>query len=123
MPGGRPCGRGVDVVGDACHLVVIDRFRSTPGRSRLAPARWTSGAGGWLRRCPSRDGSGCVGRLLRSTDDRGVVAILDPRVVTKRYGGFIMRSCPVATTDPQVVRGAHGASRVLTSRDRRSSGG
>ena len=49
-----------------------------------------------------------AGRLLRSTSDRGVVAILDPRVVTKRYGGFIMRSLPSMwpTTDPDVVRGA-----------------
>ena len=49
-----------------------------------------------------------VGRLLRSTSDRGVVAILDPRVVTKRYGSFIMRSLPAMwpTTNPEVVRGA-----------------
>ena len=49
-----------------------------------------------------------AGRLLRSLDDRGVVAILDPRLVTKRYGTFLKASLPPfwTTTDPQVVRGA-----------------
>ena len=49
-----------------------------------------------------------AGRLLRSTEDRGVVAILDPRALTKRYGAFILASLPPLwpTTDPHVVRGA-----------------
>jgi ATP-dependent DNA helicase DinG len=49
-----------------------------------------------------------AGRLLRSMDDRGVVAILDPRLVTARYGGFLRSSLPPfwTTTDPAVVRAA-----------------
>lgn len=49
-----------------------------------------------------------AGRLLRSVTDRGVVAILDRRIVTKRYGAFFIRSLPAfwRTNDPQVVRGA-----------------
>lgn len=35
-----------------------------------------------------------AGRLLRSVDDRGVVAVLDNRLVTKRYGAFLLRSLP-----------------------------
>ena len=35
-----------------------------------------------------------AGRLLRSMDDRGVVAILDPRLATARYGGFLRASLP-----------------------------
>jgi ATP-dependent DNA helicase DinG len=35
-----------------------------------------------------------AGRLIRTTTDRGVVAILDPRVVTARYGGFLRASLP-----------------------------
>jgi ATP-dependent DNA helicase DinG len=35
-----------------------------------------------------------LGRLLRSTTDRGVVAVLDPRIVTKRYGKSFLRSLP-----------------------------
>lgn len=49
-----------------------------------------------------------AGRLLRSTTDRGVVSVLDSRLVTKRYGSFLRASLPDfwETTDPGVVRGA-----------------
>ena len=49
-----------------------------------------------------------AGRLLRHVGDRGVVAVLDNRLVTKRYGSFLRASMPDfwQTTDPQVVRGA-----------------
>jgi ATP-dependent DNA helicase DinG len=48
------------------------------------------------------------GRLIRTTTDRGVVAILDPRVVTARYGGFLRASLPPmwSTTDRAVVLSA-----------------
>ena len=35
-----------------------------------------------------------AGRLIRREDDRGVVAILDPRVIRARYGGFLTSSLP-----------------------------
>jgi ATP-dependent DNA helicase DinG len=46
-----------------------------------------------------------TGRLLRSVDDRGVVAILDPRLVTARYGSYLRASLPPywETSDPEVV--------------------
>ncbi|HEX2176472.1 MAG TPA: helicase C-terminal domain-containing protein, partial [Nocardioidaceae bacterium] len=46
-----------------------------------------------------------TGRLIRRTTDRGVVAILDPRVVTARYGAFLRASLPPmwATTNRDVV--------------------
>ncbi|WP_297191227.1 helicase C-terminal domain-containing protein, partial [uncultured Corynebacterium sp.] len=49
-----------------------------------------------------------AGRLLRATTDRGVVAILDSRIATKRYGSFILRSIPPmwTTTDLDTVTGA-----------------
>jgi ATP-dependent DNA helicase DinG len=48
------------------------------------------------------------GRLIRNSTDRGVVAVLDPRLVTARYGGFLKASLPPmwTTTDPGVVRKA-----------------
>ena len=48
------------------------------------------------------------GRLIRSTADRGVVAVLDPRLVTARYGAFLKRSLPPMwlTTDVTVAVGA-----------------
>ena len=49
-----------------------------------------------------------VGRLLRRSDDRGVVAILDSRLVTARYGSYLRASLPPfwQTTDRDVVVGA-----------------
>jgi ATP-dependent DNA helicase DinG len=48
------------------------------------------------------------GRLIRTTTDRGVVACLDPRLVTARYGSFLRASLPPMwqTDDPSVVRKA-----------------
>jgi len=47
-----------------------------------------------------------TGRLIRSVDDRGVVAILDSRIVTKRYGSVLLNSMPPLwrTSDKSVVR-------------------
>lgn len=49
-----------------------------------------------------------AGRLLRHTDDRGVVAVLDSRLATARYGGYLRASLPPfwATTDSARVRQA-----------------
>ncbi|OPE45303.1 helicase C-terminal domain-containing protein, partial [Mycolicibacterium diernhoferi] len=46
-----------------------------------------------------------AGRLLRRVDDRGVVAVLDSRMATARYGGYLRSSLPPfwATTDPERV--------------------
>jgi len=45
------------------------------------------------------------GRLIRSQTDRGIVAVLDPRIVTKRYGATFLRSLPACsiTDDLQIV--------------------
>ena len=49
-----------------------------------------------------------AGRLIRSSGDRGVVAVLDSRLATARYGSFLTRSLPPLwrTTDRQTVLGA-----------------
>jgi ATP-dependent DNA helicase DinG len=48
------------------------------------------------------------GRLIRTTTDRGVMAVLDPRLVTAHYGSFLRASLPPMwmTTDGALVRGA-----------------
>jgi ATP-dependent DNA helicase DinG len=45
---------------------------------------------------------------VRTHTDRGVVAVLDPRLATARYGGFLKASLPPmwTTTDPALVRQA-----------------
>ncbi|MFD0888043.1 helicase C-terminal domain-containing protein, partial [Streptosporangium algeriense] len=49
-----------------------------------------------------------AGRLLRSQHDKGVVAVLDPRLATARYAGFLRDSLPPfwPTNDPGKVRDA-----------------
>jgi ATP-dependent DNA helicase DinG len=49
-----------------------------------------------------------AGRLLRGHTDRGVVAVLDPRLATARYGNFLRASLPPfwTTDDPAKVRAA-----------------
>ncbi|HXP19279.1 MAG TPA: ATP-dependent DNA helicase [Streptosporangiaceae bacterium] len=107
--------QGVDVPGPALQLVVIDRIPFPRPDDPLASAR--------QRAVASRGGNGFMsvaatqaalllaqgtGRLLRTMTDRGVVAILDPRLVTARYGSFLRASLPPfwTTTDPAVVRGS-----------------
>jgi ATP-dependent DNA helicase DinG len=48
------------------------------------------------------------GRLVRRSDDRGVVAILDSRMVSARYASFLQRSLPPfwPTTDRELVLAA-----------------
>ena len=107
--------QGVDVPGDACQLVVIDRLPFPRPDEPLAAARAAAvdAAGGSGFASVSvpiaavRLAQG-VGRLIRSSTDRGVVAVLDSRLATASYGGFLRRSLPPFwyTTRPEVVRGA-----------------
>ena len=109
--------QGVDVPGPSLRLVVIDRVPFPRPDDPLASAR--------QRAVAARGGNGFMtvaaaqaalllaqgaGRLLRTMTDRGVVAVLDPRLVTARYGDFLRASLPPfwTTTDPALVRAALG---------------
>ena len=119
--------QGVDVPGDACQLVVIDRLPFPRPDEPLSAARSKAvdeagGSGFMAVSVPVaavRLAQG-AGRLVRSLGDRGVVAVLDPRLHTARYGEFIRRTLPPFwyTTSPDVVRGAlerlRSADRVAT---------
>lgn len=108
--------QGVDVPGDSCQLVVIDRLPFPRPDEPLAAARAAAvdaggGSGFAAVSVPIaavRLAQG-VGRLIRATGDRGVVAVLDSRLETARgYGPFLRRSLPPFwyTTRPDVARGA-----------------
>ncbi|CCH21665.1 ATP-dependent DNA helicase [Micromonospora lupini] len=108
--------QGVDVPGDACQLVVIDRLPFPRPDEPLAAARAAAvdaggGSGFAAVSVPIaavRLAQG-VGRLIRATGDKGVVAVLDSRLETARgYGPFLRRSLPPFwyTTRPEVARGA-----------------
>lgn len=107
--------QGVDVPGPSLSLVLIDRIPFPRPDDPLLTAR--------QRAVASRGGNGFMavaashaalllaqgaGRLLRRVDDRGVVAVLDSRMATARYGGYLRASLPPfwATTDSTQVREA-----------------
>jgi ATP-dependent DNA helicase DinG len=102
--------QGVDVPGSACHLVVIDRIPFPRPDDPLVRARQeAAGAAGFMRVSAASAAlllAQGAGRLIRSTDDRGVVALLDSRLATARYGEFLRRSLPPfwPTDDPEQVR-------------------
>ena len=107
--------QGVDVPGPALQLVVIDRIPFPRPDDPLASARQRAvaarGGNGFMTVAAAHAGlllAQGAGRLLRTMEDKGMVAVLDPRLATARYSGFLRASLPPfwATTDPAVARAA-----------------
>ncbi|GAA4954932.1 ATP-dependent DNA helicase [Nonomuraea thailandensis] len=107
--------QGVDVPGPSLRLVIIDRVPFPRPDDPLTSAR--------QRHVAARGGNGFMavaanhaalllaqgaGRLLRAQNDKGVIAVLDPRLATARYSGFLLNSLPPfwRTTDPAIPRAA-----------------
>ena len=93
--------QGIDVPGPACTLVVIDRIPfprpDEPVLSARAAEADAAGGSGFMQISLPRAAlllAQGTGRLIRSLDDRGVVAILDSRIVNKRYGSILLNSMP-----------------------------
>jgi ATP-dependent DNA helicase DinG len=104
--------QGVDVPGNSCILVAIDRIPfprpDEPVMSARASQADAAGGSGFMQVSLPRAAlllAQGTGRLIRSVDDRGVVAILDSRIVTKRYGSVLLNSMPPLwrTSDKAVV--------------------
>ncbi|WP_415094019.1 ATP-dependent DNA helicase [Nocardioides sp.] len=107
--------QGLDVPGDTCQLVIIDRIPFPRPDDPLMSARQRAadqaGGNGFMQVAATHAAlllAQGAGRLIRTTSDRGVVAVLDPRLATARYGSFLKASLPPMwpTTDPAVVRQA-----------------
>ncbi|MDR2373802.1 MAG: ATP-dependent DNA helicase [Bifidobacteriaceae bacterium] len=107
--------QGVDAPGVTCRLVTIDRLAfprpDDPVMSARAEAADKAGDSGFMAVSAAHAAlmlAQGAGRLIRSAEDRGVVAILDPRIATRRYGEFLARSLPPMwrTSDLAVVLGA-----------------
>ncbi|MGQ9524756.1 MAG: ATP-dependent DNA helicase [Armatimonadota bacterium] len=112
---------GIDVPGQALSCVIIDRLPFThpedPIHQATVEAMKESGRD-WFRdyALPKailslRQG---FGRLIRTQCDRGIVAILDPRVTSKHYGRIVLASLPPARVvrdlDPEGIRNfLHGS--------------
>lgn len=109
--------QGVDVPGRTCRLVIIDRIPFPRPDDPVAQARSeavaAAGGNGFMSVSATHAAlllAQGAGRLIRRPDDRGVVAVLDPRLRTARYGSFLARSMPALwpTGDRDTVLGALG---------------
>ncbi len=101
--GSQSFWEGVDIPGEALSLVVIDKLPFEPPHLPRQAARLEVLTRAGLNAFDSyqvpqaalrlRQG---FGRLIRTTSDRGIVAILDSRLTQKRYGQAFLRSLPDA---------------------------
>ena len=107
--------QGVDVPGRTCTLVLIDRIPfprpDDPVRSARSDAIESAGGNGFMAVSATHAAlllAQGAGRLIRTNEDRGVVAVLDPRLSTARYAGFLTSSLPDfwPTTDRSVALAA-----------------
>ncbi len=107
--------QGVDVPGPSLQLVVVDRIPfprpDDPVQSARQRAVEARGGNGFLTVAAAHAAlllAQGVGRLHRTVADRGVVAVLDSRLATARYGGFLRASLPPfwPTHDLEVAKAA-----------------
>ena len=107
--------QGLDVPGPTCQLVIIDRIPFPrpddplmSARSRAADRARNNGFMAVSATHAALLLAQGTGRLIRTKDDRGVVAILDSRLATARYGSFLRASLPPmwTTHDRSVATGA-----------------
>jgi ATP-dependent DNA helicase DinG len=114
--------QGVDVPGESLSLLVIDKLPFSAPGDPLHEARCEAveaSGGDWFRdyALPTamlqlRQG---FGRLIRSHDDQGVVAILDPRLRTRPYGRAFLAAlprCPVVDDRAGVAEFFRGVQAV-----------
>jgi ATP-dependent DNA helicase DinG len=95
---------GIDVVGDALSCVIIDRLPFPPpsdplvmARVRALEARGLDGFEHYMVPAATVRLKQGFGRLIRSGRDRGLMALLDGRAASTRYGATILSALPPAT--------------------------
>ncbi len=101
LVGSQSFWEGVDVRGEALSLVIIDKLPFSPPDDPVLAARIEvmekQGLNGFMHhQLPEaiinlKQGAG---RLIRDVDDRGVLMLCDPRVISKPYGRRIWQSLP-----------------------------
>ena len=107
--------QGVDLPGETCQLVLIDRIPFPRPDDPLMSARQRAadraGRNGFMTVAATHAAlllAQGAGRLIRTSEDRGVVAVLDPRLAGTTYARYLQASLPPLwrTTDRTVVLGA-----------------
>ena len=107
--------QGVDVPGETCQLVIIEKIPFPRPDDPLMQARQKAvsdaGGNGFMSVAATHAAlllAQGAGRLIRRSSDRGVVAVLDSRLATARYGSFLLRSMPEfwITNDVEVASDA-----------------
>ncbi|AGK80602.1 Helicase c2 [Streptomyces microflavus DSM 40593] len=118
--------QGVDVPGPSCQLVVMDRIPFPRPDDPLMSARQKAveeaGGNGFMAVAATHSAllmAQGAGRLVRATGDKGVVAVLDPRLANARYGSYLRASLPDFwyTTDPHQARRSLAAIDALAKAD------
>ena len=102
---------GIDVPGDKLSLVIISKLPFPNRSDPVVEARRARAGNKWFMHVDLPDmildlRQG-VGRLIRSKQDRGVIAILDQRLLTKRYKSQVINSLgikQVTSSDVRVLR-------------------
>ena len=124
LVGTRSFWTGVDVPGEAVSLVIIDRVPfpvpDDPVIKRLserAGKEWFRAVSLPRAQVALRQGAG---RLMRRDTDRGVIALLDPRIRRKGWGKAILASLPPApvTGSLQAVKSFFGDRTASTREDK-----
>lgn len=112
--------------GDAVSLVVIDRAPFPPPDDPVVAKLCERAGKGWFRevslpraQVALRQGAG---RLMRRPDDRGVVALLDPRIRARGWGKSVFSALPPApvTGSLEDVRRFFGAGGHLRASEENS---
>ncbi|MCX5310206.1 ATP-dependent DNA helicase [Streptomyces sp. NBC_00154] len=93
--------QGVDVPGASCQLVIMDRIPFPRPDDPLMSARQQAveqaGGNGFMAVAATHAAllmAQGAGRLVRAMGDKGVVAVLDPRLANARYGSYLRASLP-----------------------------
>ncbi|MGW3656037.1 ATP-dependent DNA helicase [Streptomyces sp. NPDC005151] len=120
--------QGVDVPGASCQLVIMDRIPFPRPDDPLMSARQKAveeaGGNGFMAVAATHAAllmAQGAGRLVRATGDKGVVAVLDPRLANARYGSYLRASLPDFwyTTDRNQARRSLAAIDAVAKADGR----
>ena len=100
LVGTRTFWEGIDVPGESVSMLIMDRVPFAPPNDPVVARLCEMAGKGWFKQVTLpqaqmslRQGAG---RLMRRDTDRGIIALLDPRVVRKSWGKAVLGSLPQA---------------------------